>query len=85
MKMTSRCKKPLKLIFILFICLFITVCNEDIYPIQVSEGFWRAVKSKDAKEIQKYSTNNSLKENEISENILPLDEITLGKTVIRWL
>lgn len=82
MKMTSRRKKTLKLIGLSFICLFITACNEDLYPIEVSEGFWRAVKNKDAKAIQKYSTNNSLKENEISENILPMDEITLGKTVI---
>lgn len=63
-------------------CLFITSCNEGLYPIDVAEGFWRAVKNKDTKTIQKYSTNISLKEKELSENILPLDEITLGKTVI---
>ncbi|MEE9190186.1 MAG: hypothetical protein V3U16_05405 [Candidatus Neomarinimicrobiota bacterium] len=40
------------------------------------------MKNKDTKAIQKYSTNNSLKEDELGENILPLDEITLGKTVI---
>ncbi len=80
--MMSRRKTTFILIFISCICLFITSCNEGLYPIDVAEGFWRAVKDKDAKAIQKYSTNNSLKEDEPGENILPLDEITLGKTVI---
>ena len=70
------------LLFLSCVCLFITSCNESLYPIDVAEGFWRAVKDKDTKAIQKYSTNNSLKEDEPGENILPLDEITLGKTVI---
>jgi len=48
----------------------------------VSEKFWRAVKDKDTKAIQKYSTKDSYEENENIENILPLDEIVLGKTVI---
>jgi len=80
--MMSRHKTILILLFLSCICLFITSCNEGLYPIDVAEGFWRAVKDKDAKAIQKYSTNISLKEDELGENILPLDEITLGKTVI---
>ncbi|MCK5667834.1 MAG: hypothetical protein KAI15_02020, partial [Gammaproteobacteria bacterium] len=52
------------------------------YPIDVSEGFWRAVKNKDVNAIVKYSTKDSLTGEELSENILPLDEIILGKTVI---
>ena len=80
--MMSRRKTTFILIFLSFICLFVTSCNEGLYPIDVAEGFWRAVKDKDAKAIQKYSTNISLKEDEPGENILPLDEITLGKTVI---
>ncbi len=80
--MMSRRKTTFILLFLSCMCLFITSCNEGLYPIDVAEGFWRAVKNKDTKTIQKYSTNISLKEKELSENILPLDEITLGKTVI---
>ena len=80
--MMSRRKTTFILLFLSCICLFITSCNEGLYPIDVAEGFWRAVKDKDAKAIQKYSTNISLKEDELGENILPLEEITLGKTVI---
>jgi hypothetical protein len=68
--------------FLSLICLFITGCDEGLYPIDVSEGFWRAVKDKDITAIEKYSTEDSLTGDELSENILPLDEIILGKTVI---
>ncbi len=80
--MMSRSKTTLKLIFLSSICLFMTGCGEGLYPIDVSEGFWRAVKGKDIKAIEKYSTEDSLTGDELSENILPLDEIILGKTVI---
>ena len=71
-----------KLIFLSFVCLFNTACDESLYPIDVAEKFWRAVKDKDVRVIQKYSTEDSLTAEELSENILPLDEIVLGKTVI---
>ena len=78
----SRCKTTLKLIFITSICLFMAGCGEGLYPIDVSEGFWRGVKNKDIRAIEKYSTEDSLTGDELSENILPIDEIILGKTVI---
>jgi len=78
----NRRKITFKLMFLLLICLFITGCDEVLYPIDVSEGFWRAVKNKDINAIKKYSTEDSLTGDELSENILPLDEIILGKTVI---
>jgi len=80
--MVNRRKTTFKLIFITSICLFMTGCAEGLYPIDVSEGFWRAVKDKDIKAIERYSTEDSLTGDELSENILPLDEIILGKTVI---
>jgi len=80
--MVNRRKTTFKLIFITSICLFMTGCAEGLYPIDVSEGFWRAVKDKDIKAIERYSTEDSLTGDELSENILPLDEIVLGKTVI---
>ena len=80
--MMSRRKTIFQLFFLSLICLFITGCDEGLYPIDVSEGFWRAVKNKDINAIEKYSTEDSLTGDELSENILPLDEIVLGKTVI---
>ena len=80
--MMSRRKITFKLIFLSLICLFIAGCDEGLYPIEVSEGFWRAVKDKDVNAIEKYSTKYSLTGDELRENILPLDEIILGKTVI---
>ncbi len=80
--MMSRRKITFKLMFLSLICLSITGCDEGLYPIDVSEGFWRAVKDKDINAIEKYSTEDSLTGDELSENILPLDEIILGKTVI---
>ena len=71
-----------KLIFLSFVCLFSTACDESLYPVDVAEKFWRAIKDKDVRGIQKYSTEDSLVGEELSENILPLDEIVLGKTVI---
>jgi len=80
--MMSRRKITFKLMFLSLICLFITGCDDGLYPIDVSEGFWRAVKDKDIAAIEKYSTEDSLTSDELSENILPLDEIILGKTII---
>ena len=71
-----------KLLFLSFICLFNTACDEGLYPIDVAEKFWRAIKAKDVKTIQKYSTEDSLTVEDLDENILPLDEIILGRTVI---
>ncbi len=80
--MMSQRKITFKLIFLSLICLFNTGCDGGLYPVDVSEGFWRAVKNKDIKAIEKYSTKDSLTDDELSENVLPLDEIVLGKTVI---
>jgi len=80
--MVNRRKTTFKLIFLTSLCLFMTGCGEGLYPIDVAEGFWRAVKDKDIKAIEKYSTEDSLTSDKLSENILPLDEIVLGKTVI---
>ena len=80
--MKTQYKISIKIILLSLIILFGSGCDDRLYPIEVSEGFWRAVKNKDTEGIEKYSTKNVSKENESIENILPLDEITLGKTVI---
>lgn len=71
-----------KLIFLSFVCLFNTACDDSLYPIDVAEKFWRAVKDKDVRVIQKYSTEDSLTVEDLDEDILSLDEIILGRTVI---
>ena len=71
-----------KLIFLSSLCLFNTACDESLYPVDVAEKFWRAIKDKDVRVIRKYSTEDSLTGEELSENILQLDEIVLGKTII---
>jgi len=58
--MVNRRKTTFKLIFLTSLCLFMTGCGEGLYPIDVAEGFWRAVKDKDIKAIEKYSTEDSL-------------------------
>ncbi len=71
-----------KLIFLSFICIFTTACDESLYPVDVAEKFWRAIKDKDVRVIRKYSTEDSLTGEELSENILSFDEIVLGRTII---
>lgn len=73
---------PFKLMFLSLVFLLASGCGEDSYPIDIAEKFWRAVKTKDAETIRKYSSSDSLKTEKPGQDILPLDEITLGKTVI---
>jgi gas vesicle protein len=80
--MMGQRKTIFKPTFLAWICLLMAGCSEGLYPIDVSEGFWRAVKNKDMQAIEKYSTEDSITGDELNENILPLDEIVLGKTVI---
>ncbi len=70
---------------IIVLSLFIvsaTGCEDERYPLDIADKFWRAVKDKDVKTIKKYTSKDSLKTKNPGQNILPLDEITLGKTVI---
>jgi len=72
----------LKSIFLIGVCIFSTGCVANLSPIEVSEKFWTAVKNKDSKTVRKYIVSNGKEKNELTENILPLDEISLGRTII---
>ncbi len=71
-----------KFLILLVAGLIISGCAASLTPIEVSERFWTAVKNKDANNIRKYISSNSQNENVLSRDILPLDEISLGKTII---
>ncbi len=64
------------------LCIFFTGCVENLSPIEVSERFWTAVQNKDQRAVRKYVSSDTLKKDDLAENILPLDEISLGRTVI---
>jgi predicted DNA-binding antitoxin AbrB/MazE fold protein len=48
---------------------------------EVSERFWAAVKDKNANEAKKYITASTLSK-DATENLLPLDDVYLGRTVM---
>jgi len=61
--------------------LILTGCIANLTPMEVSERFWAAVKDKNANEAKKYITASTLSK-DATENLLPLDDVYLGRTVI---
>ena len=59
----------------------LTGCEPGLTPMEVSERFWTAVKNKDTQEIKKYIADGTLTDG-TSENLLPVDDVKLGRTVI---
>lgn len=60
-------------------------CAANPSPMEVSEGFWKGVKEKDAAAVSRYVTSasqESLKRQDPASNILPIKQVTLGRTVI---
>ncbi len=72
----------LKLASLISIGLILTGCVVNLSPIEVSERFWTAVQDKDQRAIRKYVSSSTLEKDDLTEDILPLDEISLGRTVI---
>jgi gas vesicle protein len=64
-----------------FYSLILTGCVANLTPIEVSERFWSAVKDKNSKEVKKYIATGTLSD-DVSENLLSLDDVYLGRTVI---
>jgi len=69
-----------------FLCLCIILalygCAANLSPIEVSGHFWTAVQNKDAGAARDYVSSGSLDRKDLTENILPFDKVTLGRTVI---
>ncbi|MBI4006432.1 MAG: hypothetical protein HY356_07150 [Gammaproteobacteria bacterium] len=57
-------------------------CAANLTPIEVSERFWTAVQNKDVRAVRNYVSSASLDKKDLTENILPIGEVSLGRTVI---
>jgi len=61
--------------------LFASGCVAKLTPMQVSEKFWQAVQNNDADAARHFVTKDA-RHRDLTDNILPLEEVTLGRTVI---
>ncbi len=71
-----------RIISIFVISVMVSGCATNLSPIEVSQNFWTAVQNKDSQTIRKYITSASPRENDLTANILPVSNFTLGRTVI---
>ncbi|HSR62587.1 MAG TPA: hypothetical protein VLN56_04195 [Gammaproteobacteria bacterium] len=65
----------------MLLVLLASGCAAKLTPMQVSEKFWEAVKNKDTNAARHFVTEDA-RNRDLTENILPLEEVTLGRTVI---
>ena len=62
--------------------ILFTGCAANLTPLEVSDGFWTAVKSRDNQSIRKYVVSDSLNEDNLAGKLLQINSYTLGRTVI---
>lgn len=72
---------------VLLICsaFFIPGCAANLSPMEVSDKFWTAVKNRDGRMASGYVTSGSLeslKQQDLDQDILPINNVSFGKTVI---
>jgi len=70
---------------VFFLLLVAVGCAANPSPMEVSEGFWKGVKEKDAAAVSRYVTSESLEsleQQDPARKILPIKQVTLGRTVI---
>ena len=80
--MRNKCMGIMAIIFLLAIN---SGCAANLSPQEVSEGFWKGVKEKDNAAVSRYVTTasqESLKQQDPADKILPIKQATLGRTVI---
>ena len=78
-------KKYTGITCVISLLLVATGCAANPSPLEVSEGFWNGVKEQDAAAVSRYVTaasQESLKQQDPARNILPIKQVTLGRTVI---
>jgi hypothetical protein len=69
----------------LTLCLGATigVCIERLSPFEVAEKFWAAIKADDRATIHKYIASKSLKGDDLTSSLLPIEDFKLDKTTIK--
>ena len=71
--------------FLICAALFIPGCAANLSPMEVSDKFWTAVKNRDGQTAAGYVTSGSLeslKKQDLDQDILPINNVSFGKTVI---
>lgn len=71
-----------RFLFIILISFPVSGCMADLSPVEVSGFFWTAIKDKKPDEVRKYVSSKSINEKDLTENILPIENVSFGKIVI---
>ena len=68
---------------IVLLCLFyVSGCNQHQYPINATEKFWQAMQEKDIDALRKVIDLESLGQDDLIDNILPISNVSLSRTII---
>lgn len=69
-------------ILLLLPLLLLSACSEKFTPQQVAEKFWAAVESRDVQTIKKLTAEGTISNGDISKHLLPIRNVTYGRTII---
>ena len=72
----------LNLSYYLIVLFMLSGCAASLTPMQVSEKFWVAIQNGDGASARKYIAEGTIKSEDATENILPVNTFSLGRTVI---
>lgn len=70
---------------LLTVVFYTTGCMTNMSPLEVSDGFWQGIKNRDTAAVSRYVTSasrESFKQQDPARSILPIKQVTLGRTVI---
>ena len=72
----------LAVFFYFFILTTLSGCAANLTPMQVSEKFWIAIQNQDSATARKYIAEGTIHTDDVTESILPVNNVALGRTVI---
>jgi len=78
--MIQKIIKHISTIFIMSVV--VSGCATSLSPIEVSQHFWTGVQNRDSQTIRKYITSDTPRDGDLTTNILPVSNFTLGRTII---